>query len=191
MSKTLGIVIGLALLFGIVGFSYFSMMMNYRNEEAVLRVQIDKQTQVDQIRFDNTWKIIKDKAQVADKYKDAFKDIYTSIMTGRYGANGRQEGGFMNILQESNPKFDESMYHELMTTIESERKGFERDQKTLIALSEQHEILIKTFPSSFFLSDVQPIEIKLVTSTKTNKAFDTGVDDDVDVFDKPDTTKRK
>ncbi len=193
-----GIYIGLAVLVAILIFVYVSMSISYKNEEATLRINIDKQTQVNEVRFDNTWKIIKEKGQVAEKYKDAFKDIYVSIMQGRYGEDGRQEGGFMNMLQENNPNFDNSLYKDLMQTIEAERKGFEREQKTLIALSEQHTILIKTFPGSYFLSDIQPIEIKLVTSGKTKKSFETGEENDVDVFDKPkedtsakaDTTKK-
>jgi hypothetical protein len=182
MTQKTGILLGIGVLVAILMVVYFSMSVDYKNIEIDLRVQIDKQTQVNEIRFDNTWKIIKEKGQVSEKYKDSFKDIYVSIMEGRYGENGRQEGGFMNILQESNPNFDNSLYKDLMQTIEAERKSFEREQKTLISLSEEHEKLISKFPSSFFLSDIKSIEIKLVTSKNTKQSFETGEENDVDVF---------
>ncbi len=178
MTATKGLILGIIGVLVILVFMYISTSIGYKNDEVKLREQIEAQTHVNEVRFDNTWKIVKDKGKVADKYKDAFKDIYVSIMTSRYGEKGRTEGGFMNILQESNPNFDNSMYKDLMNTIEAERKGFEREQKTLIALSQQHNILIKTFPGSWFLSDIKPIEIKLVTSGKTKKTFETGEDNE-------------
>jgi len=188
MTQKTGIFLGIGVLTTILLAVYFSMSVDYRNTEIDLRIQIDKQTQVNEIRFDNTWKIIKEKGQVSEKYKDSFKDIYVSIMEGRYGENGRQEGGFMNILQESNPNFDNSLYKDLIQTIEAERKSFEREQKTLISLSEEHDKLISKFPSSFFLSDIKPIIIKLVTSKNTKQAFDSGEENDIDIFG--DSTKK-
>ena len=185
--KNISVVLFLLVLIG----TYISMSVSYRNEANMLEVKIENQTKENQVRFDNSWKIVKQEAQVDDKYSSVVKDFYVGIMTGRYGANGRQEGGIMNTLQESNPKFNDAMYEHLIQTIQEQRGMFERDQKVLISLAEQYEILLKTFPSSFFLSDKKPIDIKLVTSGATEKAFETGKEDNVDVFDKPksDTAK--
>ena len=185
MTKKVGILLGVGLLIVALSFIYFDMLNDYRNRANTLQIQIDKQVKKNEISFDNSWKIVKQEAQVDDKYSDVVKDFYVGIMTGRYGENGRQEGGIMNTLQESNPKFNDAMYEHLVQTIQEQRKAFQRDQNTLVSLSEQYEILLKNFPGSFFLSDYKPIDIKLVTSTKTEKAFASGVDDDTDVFDKP------
>lgn len=192
MTQKLGIIIGAVLLISILCFTYISMSISYKNEEATLRVEIKKQTQTCTIVFDDMWKIIKKKAQVPEHYKDDFKDLILSDNTTTYGDNGLQIGGFMNMIQKTNPKFDNDMYKDLIQTIESEMKRFEMEQKTLIALSEQHEILLVTFPGTWFLSGIQPVEIKLITSGKTKNSYDTGEDNDTDVFgDKPDSTKKK
>jgi hypothetical protein len=47
------------------------------------------------------------------------------------------------------------------------------------------------FPSRFFLVTIGGHtlpELKIVTSTRTEKAFETGKDDDTDLFSKKDTT---
>ncbi len=184
MTKQTGIILGVLLAVAIAVFWYISTMVGIRNQEATLRVQIDKQTSKASIVFDDMWKIIKKKAQVPEHYKDDFKEIILADNTA-YGKDGIQMGGFMNTIQKTNPKFDSHMYDDLMQTIESQMVRFEVEQKSLIALSEQHEILRTTFPGTWFLSGVQPITIKLVTSGKTKNAYETGEDNDTDVFDKP------
>ncbi len=191
MTKQTGIILGILIFLAISTFLYISSMIGIKNEEATLRVQIKKQTEVCSIRFDDMWKIIKKKAQIPEHYKDDFKDLILADNTTTYGENGLQIGGMMNMIQKTNPTFSPDMYKDLMQTIETEMKSFESEQKSLIALSEQHEILLTTFPGTMFLSGIQPIEIKLVTSGKTKKAYETGEDNDTDVFDeKPDTTKK-
>lgn len=197
MTKQAGIILGIVVALGIALFWFFSTMIGLKNEEATLRVRIKKQTEVCSIRFDDMWKIIKKKASVPEHYKNDFKDLILADNTTTYGDKGLQINGFMSTIQKTNPTFTPEMYKELMQTIEGEMKSFEIEQKNLIALSEQHEILITTFPGTLFLSGIQPIEIKLVTSGKTKKAYETGEDNDTDVFgdeDKKvetDTTKKK
>ena len=184
MTKTIGVIVGVVLLLGVLLFTYFSMSIGYKNEEVDLRERITSQVSVNKIRFDTQWKLIAQQAQVSEKYKDAFKEIYIGIMTSRYGKDGRQEGGMMNILQESNPNFDNTMYKKLMETIEEQKLSFEREQKILIALGQQHNILLKKYPGSWFLSDIKPIDIVIITSGKTKNVFETGEDNDTDVFAK-------
>lgn len=190
MTKQTGIILGIVVLVVLLGIFYFSAKVSYGNDEATLRIQIKKQTEVCSIVFDDMWKIIKKKAQVPEKYKDDFKEIILADNQA-YGKDGIQVGGIFNTIQKVNPSFTKEMYVDLMQTIESEMKRFEAEQKKLISLSEQHEILITTFPGTLYLSGIQPIEIKLITSGKTKEVYETGEDNDTDVFDTPkDTTKK-
>jgi hypothetical protein len=166
----------------------YAAKISYSNDEVKLRIRAKKQEDVCRIVYDDMWKIIKKKAQIPEKYKDDFKEV---ILTDNqaYGKDGIKLGGAFNTIQKINPKFTPEMYQELMMTIESETKRFEREQKTLISISEEHEVLISTFPGNFFLS-VQPLNIKLVTSSKTKDVFESGEDNDTDIFNsKKDTIK--
>ncbi len=92
----------------------------------------------------------------------------------------------MSWVQESNPNFDLSgaadMYKQLQRVIEANRQEFFIEQKKLIDLKRNHSSYIKVFPNRIFLSDVKEIEIKIITSDKTEKVFDTGKEDDIDLF---------
>ncbi len=182
MKKELGLILGIVVILAFVAIIYFSGKISYTNDEAELRIEIKNQTRVCSIVFDDMWKIIKREAQIPEKYKDDFKEIILADNQA-YGKDGIQIGGMFNTIQKVNPTFTTEMYKDLMRLVESEMKRFENEQKSLIALSERHEILIKTFPGNVYLSDIQPIEIKLITSSKTKKAYDAGEDDDVDLFD--------
>lgn len=138
-----------------------------------------------EVVFDNTWKKIQSEASVTEKYKDGFKEIYVGIMNGRYG-NDKDSGKetLMKWVQESNPTFDISLYSRLMNTIEASRDEFTMNQKKLIDIDRQHKTMKATFPNSLIIGGRPDLDIKLVTSSKTEAAFNTGKDDDVDPFGK-------
>lgn len=161
----------------VVGMIVGMMWVTTSNSEIRLRTQIKAQQTSCTVVFDNTWKIISQKAQVSDKYKEAFKDIYPKLMEGRYG-NARG-GALLSFITESNPNFDVSLYKDLMNAIEAQRNTFTREQNKLIDLKREHDTLLQTFPSSMFVGSRSTIEIQIVTSGKTKEAFSTGEENDV------------
>lgn len=54
------------------------------NREVGLRNRASAQQNVCKIVFDETWKIVSQKCQVKDSYKDDFAKNFTAIMEGRY-----------------------------------------------------------------------------------------------------------
>lgn len=154
-----------------------SMGVSYSNAEIRLRNQISAQQNNMKVVFDNTWKVIKQEAKVTDKYKDAFAEIYPKLMDERYGNEG--QGQLFSFIHESNPNFDASLYKKLMKTIEVQRTKFTYEQTKLIDFGREHENLLKTFPSSVFVGNREPIKLNIVTSTKTEEIFKDGIDDDV------------
>lgn len=157
------------------------MYMNYSNQEVRLRNAVKAQQEANTTSFDTCWKIIQGQAQVADKYKDSFKEIYTGLMEGRHYEKG---GALMKFITEANPTFDIRLFEKLSNSIEGQRTAFMRDQQKLIDLKREHDNLLVTMPSSFFVGSRSPVEIKIVTSTKTEKTFETRKEDEVDVFKK-------
>lgn len=161
--------------------SMFCLRMSYNNKEIEYRNLSDAQRTVISTHYDEMWKILQQQAQVTNEYKDGFKEIFTGIIGGRYD---KGDGSLMKWIQESNPNFDASMYKELMVSIKSERKAFTTCQDRMIDIVNQHKNLVTTEPSKWFISNVTPIEFTPITSSRTNNAMESGIDDEVDLFKK-------
>ncbi len=181
-------IISTLIIAGILGLIWFSMSVSTKNTEIDLRATTVAQNEKCKIFFDKMWKILQQKAGVADQYKDAFKEIYIPLIEGRYS---KGDGSLMKWVTESNPKFDVSLYKELMQSIEIERTGYFNEQATLIDMQREHAVLLQKIPSKWFLSDtLKPVVIIIVTSASTKGAYATGEENEVDLFAKKDTTKK-
>jgi len=164
----------------LLGISFGATYVSYSNQEVRLRNQASAVQETNEVEFDKTWKVISQQAQVTGQYKDDFKDVYTSIMDERY--DGDRAGALMSWVQEHNPNLDSSIYKTLMTTIEAQRESFNRRQFTLRDIKREHDNILDTFPGSLFLASREHIDVQLVSSTKAREAFETGLEDDVDLF---------
>jgi len=189
-----GTIIGLSvgILVAVMALIIFSMSISYSNTEIDLRASTIAQQDKCKAYFDKMWKILKEKAGVADQYKEAFKEIYPALIEGRYS---KGDGTLMKWITESNPQFDVSLYKDVMQSIEIERTGYFNEQTRLIDMQREHAVLLKKAPSRWFLNDtLKPVAIIIVTSKNTKDAYVTGEENDVDLFDKKekkDTTKKK
>ncbi len=152
------------------------------NKEVRLRNKIAAQEQVRESYFDKMWKIINQKAQVAEQYKDAFREIYPALIEGRYG--DEKGGTLMKWITENNPSFDVSLYKDLMSSIEAERTGFFMEQKKLTDLAREHADVRTTLPSSIFVGGRPAIEVTVVSSDKTKTVMQQGKENDVELFKK-------
>jgi hypothetical protein len=165
------------------------MYFNYDGQEIQLRNAVKAQQKSNEVSFDNTWKIIQQKCQLKDDYKETFKSFYPELMKGRHYEAG---GNFMKWITESNPTFDVSLWKDIMNTIEAERKTFERNQNKLIALKQEHDNVRTIAPGRFFVGGRPEIEIAIVTSTKTEATFKSGKEDDIDLSPKkPEQAEKK
>lgn len=135
-------------IFGVLGaialFILIAVIMYFTtsNGEIRLRAEVEAQKKNVTAVFDNTWKIIKQQAQVSDEYKDAFKDIYTGIMDERYSSE--RGGALFSWITEQNPNFDTKLYANLQVSIEAQRTNFTREQKKLIDLKREHDVYLTT-----------------------------------------------
>lgn len=152
------------------------MYVSYSNQEVTLRKHGEAKEKNNKIIFDKTWKIIQSQAKVADKYKDAFGEIYKNIMDARYDG---KDNLLFNFVTESNPNFSTELYVKLANSIEAQRTEFAMNQTALVDIAREHELLLTKIPSKWFLMGRKPMDIKIVTSTNTEKAFETGKEDDL------------
>lgn len=173
-------------IFGIIGVFficiviYFIMSFSYNNKEIELRQLSEAQRGNIESVYDNMWKIISQKAQVSEQYKNAFKDIYPELIKGRYSDGS----SLMKWIQESNPNFDVSLYKDLMKSIEIERTSFTKEQKRMIDIIREHKILCQKVPSKWFIDNKEEIQYIIISSDRTKDIISTGVDNDVDLFKK-------
>lgn len=180
MKKCNFVIILVVMLVFITGVSCMGMYFSYNNQEVALRKQAEAQRGKVEGTFDAMWKIISQQAQVSDQYKEAFKEIYPDLISGRYKDNNT----LMKWVQEANPNFDTRLYNTLMQTIEVQREQFKKSQERMLDLIREHETLCETYPSKWFITNTAPIEYTIVSSTKTKYTMETGVDDDVELFKK-------
>lgn len=166
----------------VIALTMGGMGVSYHNQEVALRNQIMAQQRNTEQIFDKTWKVLQQTAGVADEYRDAFQKVYPDLMEGRYG-NARG-GALLSFVRESNPTFSTALYEKLASQIEAMRSEFAREQTQLLDMQREHRNLIQQLPGAIFLVGRQPIEVKLVTSGRTERAFETGREDDVDLFKK-------
>ncbi|PJE76932.1 hypothetical protein COV05_01935 [Candidatus Uhrbacteria bacterium CG10_big_fil_rev_8_21_14_0_10_48_16] len=174
-----GLLVGLLSL-AVIAMMTIGMYVNYTNAEVRTRNLAEAQQENLEVVFDATWKIIQQKAGVSSQYAKDFKEIYPELMEGRYGND--RGGALMSWITEHNPEFDTALYQDLMRSIEAERTKFAREQKKLIDIKAQHDNLRETLPSSIFVGGRPEIKIQLVTSAKTDEAFSSGQENDVDLF---------
>ena len=154
------------------------------NQEVNLSTAITAKKTDQEATFDKMWKVLSQKAQVADQYKTAFQEIYPKLIEGRYSQG---DGSLMKWITESNPTFDVSLYKNVMDAIEVERNGFLTTQRQLMDLKREHDKLLLQWPSKWFINDgVKSIEIQIVSSTHAKEVIKSGKDDDTDLFKKSD-----
>ena len=159
----------------------FGMYVNYNNREVNLRNLAEAQRGNIENVYDKTWKILQQKAQVTDEYKEAFREIYPQLIEGRYSQG---DGSLMKWIQESNPNFDTSLYKDLMNSIEVERTYFASEQKKMLDIIRQHNTLRQSIPSGWFVGSRPQIEYTVISSSKAKNVMEVGEDNDIDLFNR-------
>lgn len=181
MKKVIILSVVSVILIGVV--CLFSAYVSYNNKEVGLRTEANAQVKKIEGVHDKMWKIISQKAQISNDYKESFDSIYTHIMSGRYQSGGR-DGSLMKWITEANPQFDVSLYKDLSNSVEVYRNEFAISQEKMIDIMREHELLLLRFPSKFFITDTRPIEYVIISSTNSKMVMESGLDDGVNLFDK-------
>ena len=167
-----------AIILIIVGFFVVLLIGMYfsYNKEIALRKESEAQKGKIESVHDTMWKIIKQKAQVSEKYKDAFEKIYPDLIRGRYA---NDQGSMMKWIQEQNPNFDTSLYRDLSQAIEIQRTIFSNAQQRMLDILRERETLMESMPAKFFISNKTKIDYEVISSTNTKTIMETRIDDDI------------
>jgi len=178
--------IGIGVVVLVTVLSFVGCAVSYPNQEAEIRNLIASKQKDNESEFDNMWKKISQVAQVDEVARGTLKDIFVSHAQART-TGGAQDGSLMKWVTESVPSIDLSTTKQLINIITGSRDAWTQRQKELLDFSRQHNNLLMKTPSKQFIAwfgNPTPIEVQIITSTKSAEAMRTGKDDDVDVFGK-------
>ena len=156
-----------------------SMYFSYNNTDARLRAQAEAQEGKIETVYDKMWKVLQQKAQVSNEYKESFAEIYPQLIEGRYSQG---DGSLMKWITEANPTFDTSLYKDLMLSIELLRTEFQKSQERMLDIIREHNTLLTSMPSKWFVSNTERIEYTVISSTRSKRVMEERIDDDVDLF---------
>jgi hypothetical protein len=167
-------IIALILFFG-------TYLIGLHNTQAALQVLIETKQKDNTSQFDNMWKQIQQTAQVTEEQKNALKDIFTSYAQARTGTGGAQDGSLAKWTTEAVPNVDTKTFQNLQNIITSTRDNWTQRQTELLGLANEYNTNLVNQPGGLFLSlmGFKHIDVTIVTSTRTEKAFESGKDDDV------------
>jgi len=131
--------------------------------------------------YDNMWKKISQVSQVTEKDRSTLMDIFVKHADARTGDGGTP---VMNWIKESVPNVSSELFVQLNNTITSSRDKWTMRQKELLDFKREHDNLRTQFPSNVVcgIFGIQEVKVVIVTSSKTEKSFETGKDDDVNMF---------
>jgi hypothetical protein len=158
-----------------------AMYFSYNNKEIALRKESEAQRGKIESVHDKMWKVIKQKANVTEEYREMFEKVYPEIIAGRYSGEGAMA---MKWIQEANPQIDGAIYKDLMQAIEIQREHFHSAQTRMLDVIRERATLIEAYPSRWFISNKSEIEYEVVSSTRTKTMMETGLDDDIEMFSK-------
>ena len=154
------------------------MYFGYNNREVALRKEAEAQEKNIAGIHDAMWKIIKEKAGVAENYRETFEKVYPELISGRYASDGSS----MKWIQESNPDFDTSLYKDLMLAIEAQRIYFQKAQQRMLDIIRERETLINAMPAKFFITNKKTIEYIVIASDITNRVMQSRIDNETLIF---------
>jgi len=173
------VILGVTALVAVLAVVIFLMDISYDNKHERLVADIEAQEQKIESNYDKMFKTIAQQAQVTDNFFAQFKEIYKGIMQDRYGDGGSK--AMWQWLKEANPQAPSDLHIKLMNTIEASRASFDREQQKLANMSAEDKKLFTTKPARWFVSG-EHRTVTIISSTRTKKVIETGIDDDIKVF---------
>ena len=161
--------------------------ISFHNQDTKDRLLVVAKQTDNKSEMDAMWKIIEQNAQVTTEQKNALVEIFNGYAQSRTPEDG---GKLMLWVKEAVPNVTPAseVYKQLMNTITAQREGFKFRQKELLDINRVRDTRLQGFPGALYAmicpGDHKEVDVVIVTSTRTENAFKTGKDDDVDLFKK-------
>jgi hypothetical protein len=169
----------------LIGVIVLGMYVSYNNKEVALRNQAIAVQKDLHNQLDLTTKKISQTAQVTKLQMDSIKDI----IIGNSQARGKSNGSLATLVHEAVPDIAPTTpaFTNLQNIIAGARDSYATKQTLLLDVKREHDNLLDKVPSGWFVGGRPRIEVQIVTSSRVEESFRSGVDDDDSVFksDKP------
>lgn len=165
---------------GAVGIAMY--VMGVRSQANRMEKNVIYQYEQNKNNYDKMWKTFKETAGVTSMYTEDLEKVYKSAIQGRYGAEGSK--AVFQMLTEQNPSFDQAMYKRLQEIIEAGRADFEENQRVFLDKKKQYATFLDEIPegliATFFgFPKINLSDYNIVTSDRTEGAFNAGKDDEI------------
>ncbi len=155
----------------------FSMWVSYNNAEVGIRKTIEAKQKDNENVYDNFWKKLKEISGIPDKERETAKALFVDYAAARTPGG---EGKLMKFVKEAvPPTVTPDLYKQLMNTVTNSRDDWVANQRRLLDLNRERNVLIESMPQKWFITNTTPIDVVIVTSTRTAEAFRTGKDDEI------------
>lgn len=153
------------------------MLVNAANYGNRTEVEIKKVWENNQNILGQYTLKVQEVAQVPAMYKDDLKEVMTSVMTARMGADGSK--AMFQWFQEQNIPFDSSMYVKVQQVIEAGRNEFQNAQTRLVDVKGVYETQLGNIPEGWFLKiagypKINLADYKPVVAGNTREVFEKG-----------------
>ncbi|MCY9290788.1 hypothetical protein MOF05_20780 [Bacillus haynesii] len=172
--------LGVIVVFILVVVIAAAVIWGQRGEAVSLETQIEAQLKSNESNYDAMWKKFKEMTQVTDLQAEQFKDVYSGLVSGRYGDSKL----LFKAVQEQNPNLSGEVYTKLQNEISAARTEFDRNQKKITDMIAEYNRLVQHRGILMSLmTGRKPLDTDkyIVTSDNTQKAFDSGKADTIDL----------
>ena len=155
-------------------------MWSQRNTAVKLENRVQAQYKDNQNTYDNMWKKFKELTQVTDLQAKQFKDVYMDLISGR----NQDENLLFKSVQESNPQLSTDVYIQLQREISAGRETFKNSQTKLLDIIREYNDYVQTKMFMIILGK-KPLDMDeyIVTSDRTDDAFNEKKDDQINLFE--------
>jgi hypothetical protein len=176
--------VGLYVLLGIGVVAVFLafMLMGWSNAERAQRNLLTAKQKDNTSEFDNLKKKINGIVSIPEAKMDALKSIFVEHAQART-SGGSQDGSLMKWVTESVPNVGDAagIYDQVLNLVVASRDSWTQRQKEILDMKRVHDNILDLGFRGLFLTSVlgrQKIEVVIVTSVATKRAFETGEDND-------------
>jgi len=167
---------------------YFVMKTNAESRASKLRINYETLVDAQGAKHDEIWKTLKGIAQVdkqSDEMQTKYYQAWENAVSKTSNLNEAAESVFPMMFQQagvSGP--DNSIRLKLVQAIDDKNTEFTSSRNNVLAACKELNTFIQDPWNAYLLHTelTVPVDCQIITSTRTNKALDSGVDDDNSIY---------
>lgn len=162
---------------------YIGAFIAQYNTAKNLGLACDAKLKSNTAQFDNLYKKITQTSQIPGEKAKQIKGILEVYVSGR---GGNDAGKVVSMIREAVPNIELPEYGQLMNIITGSRDTWTRNQEELVdTVNSYNKYITDIGPVRYMVKMIGGFEMKeakVITSEKTDMVFESGKDNDVDLF---------